>query len=209
MHHRYQHGRPADLPKGVADALVKLDDVFARAQQAERTARELADKSHDEAAEKADRAAAAKAATEGKDIPAPSAVPTLEADRGKAAAAVVAFTDAVEAAVNVVHAARSAAAEAGESGELTRRTDAVAALLEQAEELAGAITAEHTARQRHTWLRTGVMPQGQAQILPWDAVPGLLGFGVGPGSGHPLREQMTSATDVVRRAVAAAFAEEV
>ncbi len=85
---RFNEGkRPAldKLPKALADKIRERDRIMAQRSAAEQHAREIGTDEKTEAARQADDDAAAKAARAGKPIPAPDALPKLEAERAKAA----------------------------------------------------------------------------------------------------------------------------
>jgi hypothetical protein len=73
------------LPNALADAIRERDRIMAQKYAAEHHKREIGTEQVAEAARQTDDAAAAKAARAGKPIPAPTALPKLEADRAKAA----------------------------------------------------------------------------------------------------------------------------
>jgi hypothetical protein len=78
--------RPAldKLPEKLADKIRERDRIQAQRAAAQHRVRELGTDQMTEAARQADDEAAAKAARGGRAIPAPAALPKLEADRAKA-----------------------------------------------------------------------------------------------------------------------------
>ena len=204
QHHPYRV-RPADLPKAVADALDRLDDAHARAEEARKAARALNAPDALRRAQEADKTAAVEAVAKGKAVPDAKHVDTLHADREKAARAAEAHDQHLADCLRAVDTARWAAWDAEREAEQTRRAAAVAALQEQAAGLGRAVEAEHAARARAEWLRTGQMQPGRAEIYAWDAVPLLLGRGIGPGDGLPPREYADSAAAVIARTAVAPF----
>lgn len=199
--------RPDDLPRSVLAALAKFDDLRLRADLAERDLVALTNTGRDTEAAETDRLAEQAAVAAGEPVPAGDAANTLAADRQRAAYAAEAHRTALHRAVFEVADVCTKVAERGEEAEQARRAEALTRLTEQAEALAAGIEAEHRARGRHEWLRTGSFDRNGPAVGAWEVVPKLAHLGLGVGMTDP-----AGATDhvaaVVRRVVAATFTEE-
>lgn len=88
------------LPEPLAEKIRERDRIMAQRAAAQHHVNELGTEQRTEAANQADNEAAAKAARAGKPIPAPTALPKLEADRATAAHA----AQAQQAAFAAIHA---------------------------------------------------------------------------------------------------------
>ncbi|GAA4545665.1 hypothetical protein [Pseudonocardia xishanensis] len=201
-----QRRRPTELPADIAEALAKHDELFAKAVLADSTARNLADQSADAMAERADREAAAKAATEGKPIPAATAVPKLAADREKANREAAAYAAALAEAAGAVDELRIAHQHALEATEDENRKAAAAVITTKATEavtsIREAVAAELTRRSTFEWVRTAGMPAlDEPTIHPAEVVPGIVPLGIGTVGQHAHMRDVP--TEIVARALAA------
>lgn len=199
---------PADLPEAVVDALTRHAEARTRAQEARKASSALRTPDALTRATAADKADAVAAVAAGKAVPDAKHTAKLHADRERAARAVEACDQHLADTARAVDEARRAAWEAEQGAEQTRRGKAVEALQAQAAELGAAIDAEHAARARAEWLRTGQMQPGRATVHACDAVPVLLRRGVGPDDDR-YRDAADSAAAVIARTAVAPFTQEV
>jgi len=182
------------LPADLAKLLRTLDDFAEKISAAQMEVNTLADDTLDDAARREDADAAARAARAGKPIPAPVALPKLQARREQAARNLAAQRDAYQAVSDEAMELRGQywTARIDSIDEATAK--ARAEIEAKAADLADTIEAHVRDRAVFDWLANGsYIPT--AQTWPVDAIPDLERIGIGRRNSNPIpvRDIITAA----------------
>jgi hypothetical protein len=172
------------LPPSLAEKIRARDRIMAQRSAANHRVNELGTDQATQAATQADDEAAAKAARAGKTIPAPSALPKLEAERAKAAHAAQAHETAF---VEITHECDYLASDlywASADERAADRADARAAIATQAAALADAVEAQVDRHAIADWLQTGIYDR-TAQTWPTEILD-LARYGLDRNNTSPL-----------------------